>query len=318
MTPEEKLLALIQQDKRQAEGAAAKPVAPVSPEASPVLAPQPVAVAPTPAPSVPPVERIAPPPASDSKKTSVPVAIPGDKKLKLADPVMPKPVDPVVEKTGSPAPVPVVTAPLPVAVSKEPALPASSTPAPAVIPQAQEALQEEPVSSVVLDGRGISSGSRLVLINRALGGLVLALVVLVFYRVGAIQPEISKSIDKQISGAGSMSVAPLVITEQAAPQLETYLDKVGARNIFQAKVTTKEGVPVTVEATGAPKDLKLVAISMDSASEDESVAIIKNKADSKTYFVKLGQTVGSTEYVLSKIHADRVVLKQRKQEYELK
>ena len=48
------------------------------------------------------------------------------------------------------------------------------------------------------------------------------------------------------------------------------------------------------------------------------MAIIRGKADSKTYFVKLGQTVGDTDYVLDRVLPDRIILKQRKQEYELK
>jgi hypothetical protein len=148
--------------------------------------------------------------------------------------------------------------------------------------------------------------------------VVLGLVVVIFYAVMSIKPGIAKEVERQIEGAGSLSLTPQMIVEESVPALEFYLDKVSARNPFVAKVVTGPSGAVASEKAGAPKDLKLIAVSLDAAAPADSMAIIKSKTDSKTYFVKLGQTVGDTDYVLDKVLADRIVLKQRKQEYELK
>ena len=154
-------------------------------------------------------------------------------------------------------------------------------------------------------------------LNRALGLVVIMLIALVAFRIGSIRAGISEAIEKQVSGAGNRPIQSLVVSEEAVPALDAYLDKVSSFNIFMPKVAVREGAG-KVEPTGAPKDLKLVAVSMDSTSVEESMAIIKNTGDSKTYFVKSGQTIGSTEYVLDKVFSDHVVIKLRKQEFELK
>jgi len=156
-----------------------------------------------------------------------------------------------------------------------------------------------------------------VLLNRALGVVVIMMIALVAFRISSIRAGISETIEKQVSGAGNRPIQSLVVSEEAVPALDAYLDKVSSRNIFAPKVTIREGEPKP-EPAGSPKDLKLVAVSMDSTSVEESMAIIKNKGDSKTYFVKSGQTIGSTEYVLDKVFSDHVVIKLRKQEFELK
>ena len=146
---------------------------------------------------------------------------------------------------------------------------------------------------------------------------MILLIALVALRIGAIRPGIAEALEKQVSGAGNRPLKPLVISEETVPALDAYLDKVSVRNLFIPKVAAKEG-GATPEPVGSPKDLKLVAISIDSSVVSESIAIIKNKGDSKTYFVKSGQTIGSTEYVLDKVFSDHVIIKLRKQEFELK
>lgn len=161
--------------------------------------------------------------------------------------------------------------------------------------------------------------SPLLLLNRGLAVLVLGLIVGVFFAVMSIKPGIAKELERQIDGAGSLSVTPQMIVEESIPVLDFYLDKITTRNPFIARVQPgPDGVPVKVEKAGAPKDLKLMAVSVDAASPADSMAIIKSKTDSKTYFVKLGQTVGDTNYQLEKVMDDRIVLKMGKQEFELK
>ncbi|MEI8122221.1 MAG: hypothetical protein WCI20_09220 [bacterium] len=292
MTPEEKLLALIQQDKRHTEGAAPSPVVPKPPDP----------VTPPPAPS--------PPPKIESRgegTTPSPVivntAVSPEKeehKLKLATPTAVKPVKPV--KVESAVPMPVAPVPVPVlAPVVEPVKPAAP----------------ELVSGIPFVSLSTSRGIPLVFLNRVLGGCVILLIALVALRIGAIRPGIAEALEKQVRGAGNRPLQPLVMSEETVPALDAYLDKVSVRNIFIPKVAAKEG-GATPEAVGSPKDLKLVAISIDSSVVSESIAIIKNKGDSKTYFVKSGQTIGSTEYVLDKVFSDHVIIKLRKQEFELK
>jgi hypothetical protein len=156
--------------------------------------------------------------------------------------------------------------------------------------------------------------------NRVLAVVVMLLIVVVFYSVAGTQRGIKEEVQRQMSGAGAMSVPPMAILDEPIPPVEVFVDKVNTRNFFSPKVVEKgreAGSEAAVPA-GMTKDFKLVAVSLDTATPSESMAIIKNKADSKTYFVKLGESVGDTGLVLSKVLADRIVLKQRKQEFELK
>lgn len=286
MTPEEKLLALIQQDKRQTpvEPKPHTPVAVAPAPSPPAPAPAPAApVAPKPAPVPAPVPAAVPVASVPSPATSAPgkEAAP---RLKLAEPVLPLAVAtsspeelPPVDKAGSAA----VAAPAFVSLST-------------------------------------SRSTGLLLLNRGLGVVVLVLIALVFYSVGAINPGIAEALERQVIGAGSLSMTPTVFPQEAPPALDSFLEKVKDRNAFVAKAQTKGEGDARPEATGAPKDLKLVAVSMDSSSAEESMAIIRNKADAKTYFVKIGQTVGPTDYVLERIFNDHVVVKLQKQLFDVK
>ena len=233
-----------------------------------------------------------------------------EKKLKVVAAPVEKP---------SVVPVPVVV-PTPVIVEKPavvpaPAIASAKAAALPITPQREGIPPVENTFAFVQKG----AGSRLTFLNRVLAAVVLALLAIVVYSIASIRPGIGKALDRQISGAGSLSLAPQVVIEEKVPRLEMYLEKISVRDILAEFVVPKPGeVVAKPEIAGAPKDLKLVAVSVDSASAEDSMAIIKSKADSKTYFVKAGQTVGDTEYVLEKVLADRVVLKLKKQQYELK
>ena len=316
MTPEEKLLALIQQDKRQADTAAkTSVVAPVpipSPRPSPESdllknkqSPQDgSAGTPRPTENQEISQGGAKPSSLRSPSGGVGPAEPGGgegpippgKKLKLAE----VPIPPAVEPGGRGLP------------SREPEIrdPKSED-------RGQRTEDRSPQSATLSPSR--SGGvPGLLLLNRILAVVVLFLVGCVFYSVASIRPEIAKALEMQIRGAGSVSVAPAVVSNDGVIPVESYLEKVSARNIFVPRVIEKDGSVVKVEPAGAPKDLKLVGVSVDADVPAESMAIIRGKADSKTYFVKLGQTVGDTDYVLDRVLPDRIILKQRKQEYELK
>lgn len=329
MTPEEKLLALIQQDKRQAEGGAkaatTAPAPSVAPIAAPSGPPEPV----TPPPKPKPAPEVAPSPVQPVQSApvsakSVPVetaAVPPEKKLKLvepkADPVPKGAATMEVKETKGEIRSPKSEVSEPQGESRE----AKGDRPTEAGPVAAARVSTSPVDPNTLAGPAFrpGGGSGVLLLNRILGVVVLVLVGVVFYSVASIRPGIAKALERQISGAGSLSVTPAVITNEGAISVEACLDKVSGRNIFVVKAKEQGGgAAAKAESAGAPKELKLVAVSMDSASPADSMAIIRSKSDSKTYFVKTGQTVGDTDYVLDRVLVDRVVLKLRKQEFELK
>ncbi len=317
MTPEEKLLALIQRDKRQEtipssavepsrepeKVTIAPPVVPQQAAASvPVVPPVPAVVSPVPvaAPTVSP----AAPAVLESVPPAPKVEPPAEKKIKLSArsekpiaKVTEKPIVPVAEKEPAPA----------VAETKPAAIPQE---VPVVNPVAAMA---SPVR-VLTVRRGVGG---LALVNRVLALVVLVLLVLVVYSVASIRTDVAKDVSTQVASAGTLPLAPLVVTSEAVPALDYYLDKVSGRNLFMpfGSPATTSVVSVVVGKAG---DLKLVGVSVDESAPEESLAIIRNKADSKTHFVKVGQNVGDTGLTLARVLADRVILKSHKQEVELK
>jgi len=162
---------------------------------------------------------------------------------------------------------------------------------------------------------GRSSG--LVLFNRVLAGVVLVLLVLVVYSVASIRADVAAEGEQLKEGAGAQPVVPAAVFKDSLPSVDAFLEKVSGRDVF---MQTGAGVTTSTVAVlqGKVADLKLLGVSIDSSADVESMAIIRNKAESKTYFVNRGQTVGDTGYTLEKVLADRAVLKMGKQEIELK
>ena len=361
MTPEEKLLALIQQDKRTEDRdqrsevrgqptlqsevptpkainlppvqpvreksvavdvAPAAPIAPVVvPQTQPTL-PQPVVPKPI---AVIPEVRTPLAPAIPVRGEGVEKPAPVEKKIKLAEGRDQKPE---VRNQSSEANTQFATPSGRFNVG-EGRSQASASVGPSADAEAGKSGAKPPTSdlgSLTSDAPLLAAGPtfrpsrsiRLVYLNRVLAVVVLVLAAVVFYSVGSTRRGIAGDLERQVNGAGSMSEPPVIVSEDKVG-LETYLEKVSSRNIFVPKLAAKTGPEAgPVLPTGILKDLKLVAVSLDSSSSADSMAIIKNKTDAKTYFVKLGQTVGGTDYVLDKVLSDRVVLKQRKQEFELK
>lgn len=276
ITPQEKLLALLEQDKRKPEAAPVKPVvvpAPIHvPKPLPVAAPAPEPVKPAPV-------VVAPPP--EIKKAPLVVVPP-----------------PAAAPASAPANVAPVVVPLAAQPLPSPAAP--PVPQPLVFP------------SIRLSGVTIT--------NRVLALVAMLLIVVVFYSVAGTERGIKEDIQRQMNGAGEMSVTTMSISDEPVPEVNMFVEKVSIRNFFSYKMVEKnrDGGSEAPTPGGLAKDFKLVAVSVDTATPSESMAIIKGKADSKTYFVKLGESVGDTGFVLSKVLADRIVLKQRKQEFELK
>jgi len=337
-TPQEKLLALIEQDKRNPAPAvpvppvvvaspatAVPPSAPVQPV--PVAVPIPAKTAPTPPAPVPVTPQpvvVAPIPVKSTPVAAeapvlakpAPVVVAPPAELKKTPLVVSPPASAQhpVSAEVKPAPAPLPT-PQPVKAADIPAVEAASLPAtpqlnntaapPSSLPQPLQ------FPSIRISGVTVT--------NRMLAAMVMLLMVAVFYSVAGTQRSIDADIQRQLSGAGEMAVIPLAITDETVPSVEVLLEKVGSRNFFSPKLSEKgkSGTDMP-EPSGAVKDLKLVAVSLDATTASESMAIIKTKADSKTHFVKMGESVGDTGFVLTKVLADRIVLRQRKQEFELK
>ncbi len=319
-TPEEKLLALIQSDKRQepTPPSAEKPVVPVVAAAVPREAPVPPAPPPSapPAPvavpvvpeAAPPIPKAEPPPEKKLKLSARAEQSAIDAEKKLAAPASkgPAPAD-----AGSKSTPPAVTKP-------EAAIASVAAPSekPAPLPKEEPAVAAISAAPRIMTVRRGVGG--LALVNRILALVVLVLLVLVVYSVASIRADVAKNLSTQVSSAGSLPWTPVMMTSETVPALDYYLDKVSRRNLFTrvggGSVTTN----VVSVVEGAAGDLKLVGISMDDSDPGESLAIIRNKVDSKTHFVKVGQTVGDTGLTLARVLADRVILKSHKQEVELK
>ncbi len=157
----------------------------------------------------------------------------------------------------------------------------------------------------------------LVLFNRVLAGVVLVLLGVVVYSVASIRADVAAEGDRLKAGAGTHHVAVVALVKEELPSVDVFLDKVSQRNVFLS-VEAKTATSTVAALTGKVADLKLLGVSIDSAVDQESMAIIRNKAESRTYFVKKGQLVGDTGYTLERVLSDRAVLKQGKQEIELK
>ena len=319
ITPQEKLLALLEQDKRKPDAVQAQPV--VAPAVVPVAAPIPVPVAvPVAAPT---------PPQKEAKPLPVVVAAP------VPPPVKPVPVvaapPPEVKKAPlvvlppaapppvKPAPVPAPAVVVPVAVPAAPVVvPVASQPVAAV--QSGQPARSTPPSAPQPMLFPTIRVSGMTITNRVLAVVVMLLIVVVFYSVAGTQRGIKDELQRQMSGAGEMSVPPLFISDEPVPGVDVFVEKVSARNFFVPRALEKnrEAGSDAAAPVGLTKDFKLVAVSMDATTPSESMAIIKGKVDSKTYFVKMGESVGDTGFILARVLADRVVLKQRKQEFELK
>lgn len=336
MTPEEKLLALIQQDKRQAgtvtpqekllalieqDKQKPEPSVPAQPVKE-AVAPAPVAKpapGPKPIPAlIQPVAVVVPPPVKPAPGPAATVTPPAPVKaapVEASTPVAVKKTPLVV----LPPPPPPANAAAVAPATPSPAVVQQSVPVPSPVPTADKpgdspkAPSPQPLIFPTIRVSGVT------IVNRVLAVVVVLLIVVVFYSVAGTQRGNDAELRRLMSGAGERLISPLAISDEALPSLELFQEKVGRRNFFTPIVVEKDNtgaaVPVMVSAL---KDLKLVAVSVDAAVPSESMGIIKNKTDSKTYFVKIGESVGDTGFILDKVLADRLVLKKGKQECELK
>ena len=308
LTPEEKLLALIQQDKRPAAPSPAPVAAPSAPAVTPAAAP---AIPASPAPesrevraSVPPVPAVPPPP-------SAPVA-----EARPAAPVQPAPAEPKLKL--APVVAPAAKPEVPVAAPAKPVSPeVVAAPVAEVAPVAPAALAAAPAKGAARKAVRLSVGRGIgwTTLNRGLALVVLVLLVVVVYSVASIQTGVDRAMASQAEEAGSNPVQPPNPEPAKGPSLEECLQKVSGRDIFQPVEAAVVG-----ETNAAPKqvEFKLVGVSVDSKVPSASMAILRSRASSQTFFVKVGDMLGDTGYTLDRVLPDRAVLKKQKQELEVK
>jgi hypothetical protein len=157
-------------------------------------------------------------------------------------------------------------------------------------------------------------------LNRCLGVVALVLLGFVAYSIASVRSDLEDAaVPPRVDGGGGAARRATRGAEGMAP-LAALLAKVATRDIFTPGGTTPEGgTNVTVVSfAAAVSNWKLMGISMDSESPAESMAIIRDKAASKTYFLKRGQAIGETGIALERIQADRVALRKDKEELELR
>ncbi len=299
LTPEEKLLALIQQDKRQ--GSAPEPAKPVKAPASAPASSFPLGSPPalnaesraeTPVPSVP--AAVQAPATSPAQEGAV--GTNAGQKLRLAPTVAPAPQVKAEVPSGGP-----------LASAETPEPPTADVPAsPPAEPSPVRSRAPRFLS-------GAASGWSLV--NRGLALVVLVLVVVVVYSIASIPTDVENAMARQVEGEGSLSDGARATVEVARTvPVDEYLQKVSGRDVFQ----TVEPGGTTTNLPGAVQEFKLMGVSIDTNAPDSSMAILRSKTTSRTYFVKPGEALGDTGFTLGRVMADRAILKKQQQEIEVR
>lgn len=279
ISPEERLLKVIQQGKNAATPAPSTPAA-VPKKETPSVAAMPPAPAPV-------VNETAPqpPPA----------------KLKLAE-------KPAEKETVVPAAAPVAASAPAVGAEEKPEVvpaPKESTPS-FLIDKAESGFATKGVQGLILT-------------NRVLLGIVcLALIFVVIDFVMA----------RVVSPAGPAESGAVVLTASDMPKpmllepLDNFNRKIGSRNVFfatapAASTGNKTGTPTPAVAENI-KNFKLMGVSIDPTTVEESMVILSDAKSGKTYFVKVGQRIGETDMSVAKVYADHVTIKNQKEEMELR
>ena len=306
LTPEEKLLRVIQQTRAADESAEpAAPQAKAEPAAPPAQKPKPAA---SPSPQKPPlVERAEPASATPEPKT----------------PPSPGPARPALKTVKAPsAASPAAAAPSSAPPAREPAPPRAAAEVKAPQP---EALPAAPVAGPSVGGepsrrkwfsadswKGVhAAGVTVDSTIRFLGVIILVLLLLVVYDALSVKPELAAA----VPGIGEQ--ASPTVTESAVPTLPPLDQYLGKRNPFQplaSSVIVQEGTNRPAEI----KDYNLLGVSWDPANAGGSEALVRDLKKKVTYFLKEGQPVGETDFVVGKIQRDKVVLKQKGKEWDLR
>ncbi len=296
LTPEEKLLKVIQQsrgrdDKEPKPGEASVPSPAASASASSPAPAKPVTPSPAPTPPRPPVQ-----PAPAEKPAAVPKEAPtpaaSDRKLKIATP------PPAAAESKAAAAL------APHADGTEPA---AGGPAAPPAPQASVAVQRA-LRLVAAAAERLS----IVKVNRVLAAVILILLALTVYQVGFARPAVLLDVAIAPAVEPSPGGAPPAVS---IPPLDEYAS---LRNPFAprgAKPSTSTNTPIHVASA---TDFKLIGVSWDPASPDESEAILRSESRRQTYFVRQGQSIADADVSVIKVERERVLLRQSGKEIEVK
>jgi len=157
------------------------------------------------------------------------------------------------------------------------------------------------------------------LINKALGGIILTLMVYMAGNAYFSSDALSKialhlqlGVPKQAGGRSIPDVASVL--EHNA---DYYLEKIAQRDIFSMQAAKKAGgetVPeITQEQiTALAETLKVVGISWSNSPD----VIIEDTKSGRTYFLKKGQTINGAK--IKEVFPDKIILSYGDQEFELR
>lgn len=319
LSPEEKLLQVIQKGKA-ADGESVKPAPPPQPPPRQPAAPPPPILKAVPQPAAPPPQASTPavsPPGPSAPQpvvavkaqpapaiaSSAPVAE-SDRKLKV---VAPPP--PAVKSDAIPA----AKEATPASPTELPQVPATATASDSIIVPGPDVPAQTGLGQL-LGGGG--KKITIAMVNRYLFLIVLVLMGVVIYDLllartgGATAEPVGGIVNK--TPLAAWKVIPL-------NPVNVYTEQFAKRDIWKQPGEEKpgEGKKDADKKAVPQSSFKLVALSIDRGAPAESMAIISDQASAKTYFVKGGQPLGETGYVLEKLFDDRVILKSRKGELNL-
>lgn len=279
LTPEERLLKVIQQGK--AATAAASTAAVPEPPNPPVK------------PNVP----------AEKPAVTPPVEVKGEKSAKPDIPSAPAPaVSPAAASPASPTAAP---------ASPKLKLAPSEKAKPDQTDRADVPDQVKPVSAAE---RGAAIGLRGV--NRILLAAVIAGILIVAYDLWADRPAARAPTESDIALVDKFpqpeALPPLDVLMQKTGTRNLFLlpAPVADNKTDKADKTPKPDKPAA--------NFKLMGVSLDSRQPEESMALIRDQASGNTYFLKTGQRLADSEFTLGPIRAESVMLKTQRGEIELR
>jgi len=168
-----------------------------------------------------------------------------------------------------------------------------------------------------------SGGLSLPAVNHYLGVLAPALALFVLYdvyRLSADQPDVIGVVQRmggkfvpRRAGGGPSALAPLA----------DYVQTVRRRSIFEPVSAAR--APERPAPVGAPawqvyvrKNLSLLGLAWNAEEPESSEAIVKDAAANTVFFLKQGQRVGQQAIAVKRVFRDRIILESDGQETELR
>lgn len=335
LSPEEKLLKIIQQGGAAEKAKAGSARAPAAAEDASGL------------PAVPPVSEEAVPAAKAVPAPApAPAAVPKVEsavRASRSEPERPagKPATEVTSATagkpGEPAPAPraavkLAAAPaVPASAAPPPPMPASE-PAAAPMAGAGEPPEAEPVQFDAGSGkpraaraiRGMVSffsgwSVSIGWVNRAALVVVLVLVVFVVLAIftGGPKAEAFGPLPGSAPDVAGSDEPPGGAQESGLLEKSAYLEAAARRNVF-VPFGQEQAIDPQPQPEAGIADLRLIGVSWQSEGDRPPEAIIRDLTTQNTYFVKQGEQIGATGLTLERVYRDRVIVLNQEEELELR